>query len=736
MQAKSAACLAALILVAGCASPGGNGSSSGSAGSSQVGATATTTGGIDSATSGATSAPSSGPVVLTGARLPQMAKVADLPGGHVSGLAYAPSDANVLYLTSDVNAMGVWKSTDGGGSWTRVAYDMTMGVDHLAGIAVKPDDADVAVAVGIGGRILRTGDGGTTWTWVRDPVGQVPPGQVPDVNAQVPNWAVAFSPSQPDTVYVGAEDGSILVSSDAGATWTMHGQVLPHQGPMKPAVQSLAVDPQDPEHVMAGTHLAIDESKDGGATWHKVRDVVPAQFTVPTSGDVTALAWVAAAPKLVLAAGPAGVLRSTDGGASWSSVQSGHAHSVVLATDGKTAWVASRSGVFRSTDAGATWTHRDSGVPITDGRIAVSPTAADVAVLGNDIWQWQGHADPDFPSTEGEGLFRTSDGGQSWTRSEGGFIDTDPSTVAVDPQDPNLVYVGSRCSRGLYRSPDGGQSWQLMPGGPVETNFALAHYTMRMQTQPNGEVLLTARFGFTQSTDHGESWKSTLPERHFHGLGVEPSDPKTVFIGTSYAVDPPNDANNYPGIHILRSRDGGSHWSDVSQGLPKSGGTVIERFAFDAADPKTIYAATSSMDVLDFVSGTAAYGVFKSTDGGDTWAAANTGLESLEVEGLAAAPGILYAGTMDGLYRSTDGAATWTKADLAAPVIDIVVDPADSHHLYAGTEHGLHESKDEGLTWSRLDAVPDKPVEDVTMDAAGKVLYAVVPGDGIYRGIA
>lgn len=644
-----------------------------------------------------------------------MAKTAEMPGGHVSAIQFAPSDPSIVYLTSDVNAMGIWKSSDGGDSWKQVLSDREYENAHQTSLAVHPMDAKIALTTDIHGKIWRTLNGGDDWTIVHD-------------NQETTElWTVAIGPSDPRIVWVGAQDGSLRISNDDGATWTVREDALPQ------AINALAFHPMDTAQAWAGTQSAIYKTTNAGAHWSQAYPTAGMPF--PQVVDVA----VSPDGNVVLATTPQGIYRTSDAGASWSQTLSTHAHDISWSlTDPKTAFATAPDDLFRSIDAGATWGRRGAGLPVTDGRVAVHPTNPEIAILGNNIWQWQAHVDEEFPKTAGEGVFKTTDGGASWARSQTGFVDTDVNSVAIDPIDPNRIYVGTECSRGLYRTDDGGNSWRLVSGGPPDGKWDIAHYTMRLATDTAGNLHLTGRFGYASTQNGAASWASGLDRRHFHAIDVSPNDADTVFMGTSYESDGSQDPNYFRGNHLLRSLDGGAHWTDVSQGFPNLPPTTVQSFGFDPDDPDLVWVATSTNDIL----GTGpdgdsqALGVYRSEDGGSTWTAANTGIPSLQVDALLGHGDALWAGSAAGLLKSPDGGSTWSLTALVQPVLSLQGDPNDPATIYAGTVEGLYRTMDSGTTWNRLGSVPVGRVTDLAMDPGGRVLVAAVNDHGVWKGIA
>jgi hypothetical protein len=160
------------------------------------------------------------------------------------------------------------------------------------------------------------------------------------------------------------------------------------------------------------------------------------------------------------------------------------------------------------------------------------------------------------------------------------------------------------------------------------------------------------------------------------------------------------------GAGVFKSTDGGVTWSAANSGLPAN--AIVQALAIDPSTPTTLYAGTGWNDVG---------GVFKSTDGGGTWSAADTG-PSAAVYSLAidpSTPRTLYAGTFGGgVFKSTDSGITWSAANtglIAASVLVLAIDPGSSSTLYAGTDgDGVFKSTNSGGTWSAANTGLTVPV--------------------------
>ncbi len=229
-----------------------------------------------------------------GAIPPELVKVADLPGGDIMDIEFARSNPNIVYLASDPNAMGIWRSDDAGETWRQVLADYgTGGPAHIHDIAVHPDNPDVVLVSDAHSLIkMVVVEDSVEWTIVYPPTEQ-----------SLTVFAVAFSPSMPSVAYAADLHGNILKSTDSGDTWQTVGQLEVQWG------VSLAVDPGSPDTLYAttgGEGGGVFKSTNGGQNWQQVLDVSDLFISIgPGASD------------LVFAAGGSGIFKSTDGGATW-----------------------------------------------------------------------------------------------------------------------------------------------------------------------------------------------------------------------------------------------------------------------------------------------------------------------------------------------------------------------------------------------------------------------------------
>ena len=301
-----------------------------------------------------------------------------------------------------------------------------------------------------------------------------------------------------------------------------------------------------------------------------------------------------------------------------------------------------------------------------------------------------------YAGTCDRGLFKSTDGGASWTAT--GLTNISVSALAIDPKTPTTLYAGAvtvDCATGallppveagVFKSTDGGASWGYI--GPYQVVYALAIDPQTPTTLYAGtywEVFKSTDGGATWSTDGGATWStdggatwSATGLFSVQTLAIDPVTPTTVYAGTAFASP-----EGWPGFAweggVFKSTDAGATWS--ATGLVGGDFAVL---AIDPRTPTTLYAGgVWANDWYTWVRG-----LFKSTDGGATWSAINTGLtDILSAYGVGSAvgtptidpltPNTLYAVTAIGMFKSNDGGAIWSPAGLFqhSPLVSLSLNP-------------------------------------------------------------
>ena len=284
-------------------------------------------------------------------------------------------------------------------------------------------------------------------------------------------------------------------------------------------------------------------------------------------------------------------------------------------------------------------------------------------------------------ANSGGGVTKTTDGGAHWNDSAVGLAGEVVLRLVIDPSSPSTLYAVT--FHQVYKSADAGAHWAPLSNG-------LPYFGVRvLAAAPSSASTLYAGVNFNgvlKSTDGGSTWTHvnnglTAVGIYVSALAVDPTSADVVYAATPPTGLPDTDAK------IFKSTDGAAHWRQVPIAVPR--GASVESLAIDPATPSTLYAAYN-----DYANPSRG-GVFKSTDSGETWAAAQN-LSAAWVWGLAidpSSPTRIYAATQDGVFKSIDGVANWTTLNSGLPsldVYDVAVDRTGSL-LRAATSAGLFE---------------------------------------------
>ncbi len=399
-------------------------------------------------------------------------------------------------------------------------------------------------------------------------------------------------------------------------------------------IDDIAVDESHPETVYVGAATGgVWKTVNGGTTWTPIFD----RFGTTSIGD---LAVSRSNPNIVwVGTGEANNRQSS----SWGN------------------------GVYKSTDGGATWTLMGLADSKHIGRIVIHPTHPDVvyvAALGH-LWG---------PNRE-RGLFKTTDGGKTWTNTK--FIDENTGfvDVAMDPRDPETLYAaayqrqrkaygfnGGGPGSGLYKTTNGGRTWTRLEGG-----------------LPQGIVGRV-------------------------GIDIYRKNPNVVYVSYEHKDNG----------GIFRSDDRGRTWKKMSPLQPRP--LYFSQIRIDPTDDRRIYMLGTSL--------------FVSNDGGKTFR--SDGARNVHVDHHAmwidpARPSTIWLGNDGGLWWSRDRSVTWTRVNNIplAQIYGVTFDSRDPYHVYAGLQ-------DNGV-WSGPSATRHRvgPLNDdwIQVDGGDGMIVAAPPSD-------
>lgn len=320
------------------------------------------------------------------------------------------------------------------------------------------------------------------------------------------------------------------------------------------------------------------------------------------------------------------------------------------------------------------------------------------------------------------GVFKSTNNGSNWTP----IFDEQPSlsvgSVAVDPGDPQTVWVGtgeanaasySFFGLGIFKSEDGGASWDYK--GLEETR-----YIARVVVDPSdGDRVFAACAGqlygpspdrgVYRTTDGGDSWEQVFALTDSTAcidLAMDPSDPDVLYAamwervrGLTYR------RSGGPSSGIWKSVDGGDNWSELTSGLPSGSDVGRIGLSLCASQPNILYAIYA--DATGYFEG-----VYKTSNSGASWSGTNDGaLSSIyssygwwfgNIRVAPEDPDLVFALGLD-FYRSTNGGGSWSY--VSGMHVDhhaLAFDPHQSGRIFEGNDGGLYRSTSYGSSWSKL----------------------------------
>jgi hypothetical protein len=386
---------------------------------------------------------------------------------------------------------------------------------RITGIAAHPTDPNTIYVAAAGGGVWKTINGGTSWT------------PLTDAQATVSMGAIAIGTNNPSMIYAGTGEANnsadsnsgrgILVSTDAGATWTLRTGPGGIFNTNRLTTSQIAVDPTDANIAYAamadfgvngnGSGTGIFKTTDGGATWVNMTlaNAPPLESTSPWS----AVAVDPNAPLTVYAA-----VGNPFAGISVSNAT---------------------NGVYKSTNGGTSWTLlTGTGAPrgTTTGRFAIAISKVGTSTLYVSV------SDPNTFATLS--VVSSTNGGTSFTTvtpanfmGGQGWYDT---TIAVDPANSAIVYVaGASGTSSMLRSPDAGVTWADISTGSTGTSPHVDHHGAAFDA--NGKFLDGDDGGIYRldTPTAPISWSNlngNLQTIQFQGIGLHPTDPNKAIGGS------------------------------------------------------------------------------------------------------------------------------------------------------------------------------------------------------------
>lgn len=606
---------------------------------------------------------------------------------------------------------GVYKSTDGGETWTNMGLKNS---EHVSKIIVHPDNSDIILVASQGPLwsaggdrgFFKSVDGGKTWTKT---LGDEEFTGVTDLVADPrdPNRLYATTWQHQRTIAAlmdGGEKSRLYVSDDSGDTWTQLKNGLPEG---KWGKTGLAISPIDPDVIYAAIELnrrkgGVWRSSNRGGSWTKMSDAV---------GGATGAHYyteIYASPhkfdRLYLMNN--NLLKSEDGGKTFIKMDETAKHVdnhaiAFKASDPNFILVGTDGGVYESFDLGASWRYMEN-LPLTQFyKVAVDDAEPFYNVYGGT----QDNSTPGGPSrTDNVHGIRNAD----WKV----MLNWDGHQPATEPGNPNIMY-GQRQEGTLSRIDVAtGEVTDIMPQPGEGEPYERYNWDAPILVSPHSPTtLFHGSQRLWKSTNRGDSWtvlsedltknqeRLTLP---IMGKQQSWDSPWDVYAMsnfntiTSIAVSPKNENVIFIGTDdglIQVTENGGESWNKINvDALGVPGQSYVNDIKADLYDENTLYVALDNHKEGDYRPF-----LVKSTDKGASWTRIENGLGDKNLVWRIVqdhkAKNLLFAGTEFGVFVSVDGGSSWTEMNGGIPTIsfrDLAVQRREDDLVAASFGRGFY----------------------------------------------
>ncbi|MFN5416159.1 MAG: WD40/YVTN/BNR-like repeat-containing protein, partial [Flavobacteriia bacterium] len=580
------------------------------------------------------------------------------------------------------------------------------------------------------------------WTFL-GPVGKPVGGGAGRVNF------VRFDPNDPNVIYVGTPDGGLWKTTNGGTSWTVLTEQLEAIG-----CSDIAIDPNNSQILYLGTgdsdggdsySIGLLKSTDGGLTWGATGLV----HSVAQGRTISRVLIDPTNSNTILVAASNGIFRSVNAGANFTSVNTGSFKDLEFKPGDPSTVYAVGTSFRKSTNNGQNWTTISSGLTTTGvERISLAVTAANSSY----VYLLYGSS-----SDQGLlGVYRSTDSGTTFTQRADGspnylgwssngsdaggqaFYDL---TIAASPTNAEQIMIGGI---NAWKSINGGTSWTLSSHwtGSGAPYVHADHHDIQFY---NGTTIFDCNDGgIYKSTNGGTSWSdisSNLGIAQQYRIGLSTSNPSLIIAGhqdngtnklngntwtevyggdgMDCFIDRTNN-NTIIGSYVYgeyyKSTNGGSNFSDITNGLPVGQGSAdwLSVIHQDPVTANTYYAGGRSS-------------IYKTTNGGSSWTSLGTPNGSNSIIEFAIAPSnnqIIYSVKQNSVSKSTNGGTTWAAITTGLPVTtlqptNVAISNTDPNIVYVtfsgyNSSSKVFRSTNGGTSWTNISSgLPNVPCNTI-----------------------
>ena len=571
----------------------------------------------------------------------------------VSSIVVDPVDPMIIYIgtgdrdANNVPGYGVWRSTDGGATWS--AHNSGMGNRTVNELIMDPTNNQRLIAATSGGRIYRSTNGGASWTWA-------------GVSSTCKD--IAFHPTNPSIIY--AAGSTVNRSTDGGASFT---QITSGLSGASRFALAVSIDQPDWVYAVGGDGsglVGVYRSTNSGANY-SLRTNTPNILGYASTGGTGSQAWydlVAAADPTdanSLFVGGINIWKSTNGGSSFSisahwtgtgadDVHADH-HVLEYSPFSNNIFNGNDGGIYETADNGTTWNELTSGLGIAQVyKLGVSQSAEGYVINGYQ--------------DNGTGVYQNG----NWVTRIGG----DGMECIIDPTDANYMY-GALYYGDIRRTTNGGANFQTISTGISESGGWVTPYKLDPSNE-NTMLVGMKNVWRTTNVKGGVAWTQISNfggSNNITDLAIAPSNGNTVYASRA-------GSNRF--YRSTNAMGGGVTWTNLTGNLPFN--STPKDIEIDPADPTHLFIALGN-------------GIYESTNSGASWTDYSGTLPNISLNTIvidpASAVGAMYVGMDVGVYYRDNNQADWSLyatglTNVEVTELEIYNNPSEcKSKLYAST---------------------------------------------------